>query len=68
MKKLACTLGTIPFRHDKEIGSVWNWRTSCDHLNYNIIEIGKNTNKNPENLRKLAVTQPLMKYHQLIVI
>ena len=28
-----------------------------DHPNYNIIKIGQNTEKSPENLRRLAVTQ-----------
>ena len=34
-----------------------NKRTSGDHPNYYIIEIGQSTEKNPGDLRKLAVTQ-----------
>ena len=33
-------------------------RTSRDHPNYSIVELGQNTKKSPENLRRLAVTQP----------
>ena len=35
-----------------------------DHSNYSIIEIGLNTEKSPGDLRKLAVTQTPVKYHQ----
>ena len=37
----------------RELG---NKRTSGDHLNYSIVEIGQKTNKSPEDLRRLAVT------------
>ena len=40
-----------------------NQRTSGDHPDYSIIKIGQNTEKSPEDLRKLAVTQiPVMNY------
>ena len=42
-----------------------NKRTSLDHLNYSIVEIGQNTEKSPEDLRRLAVTQTPVKDHQL---
>ena len=32
-----------------------NKRTSGDHLNYGIVEIGQNTEKNSRDLRRLAV-------------
>ena len=32
-------------------------RKSRDYSNYSIIEIGKNTEKSPRDLRRLAVTQ-----------
>ena len=35
-------------------------RTSGNHSSYNIIENGQNTKNNPGDLRKLAVTQPVM--------
>ena len=33
-----------------------SWRTSRDHPNDSIIENGQNTEKSPEDLRRLAVT------------
>ena len=42
-----------------------NKRTSWDHLNYNIFEIGQNTEKSPGDMVRLAVTQSLLKDHQL---
>ena len=38
------------------IGGLGNKRTGEDNPNYNIAEIGKNTEKSPEDLRKLDVT------------
>ena len=38
-----------------------NKRTSGDHPNNSIVEIGQNTEKCPGDLRKLAVTQTLAK-------
>ena len=38
---------------------------SGDHPNYSIIENGQNTEKSPEDFRKLAVTQTPVKNHQL---
>ena len=37
-----------------------NKKTSEDHPNYIIIKIGQNNEKNPEDLRRLAVTQTLL--------
>ena len=42
-----------------------NKKTCVDHLKYNIIENGQNTENSPGNLRRLAVTQTPMKNHQL---
>ena len=36
-------------RLEKRAGRGGNWRTS--HPNYNIVRIGQNTKKNPEDLR-----------------
>ena len=38
---------------------------SGDHPNYSIVEIGQNTEKSPGDLRKLAVTQTLVRNHRL---
>ena len=40
-------------------------RTSGEHPNYNIIGNGQNTEKSRGDLRRLAVTQTLVKNHQL---
>ena len=39
-----------------------------DHPNDSIIENGQNTEKSPEDLRKLAITQTPMKNHRLTVM
>ena len=52
-------------RLSKRAGGVGYRRTNWDHTNYCIIEVGQNTKKSPEDLRKLAVTQIPVKYHQL---
>ena len=41
---------------------------SGDHPNYCIIEIGQNTEKSPEDLRRLAVIQTPVKDHQLTLM
>ena len=46
-------------------GGFEGWKTSGDHPNYSITENGKNTEKCPVNLRRLAVTQIPVKNHQL---
>ena len=48
-----------------ELGSK---RMSGEHSNYCIIEIGQNTEKNPGDLRKLAVIQTSEKNHQLMLM
>ena len=50
---------------DKVTGGLGNNRTSGDHPNSCIIEIGQNTEKSPGNLRRLGLTQTPVKYHQL---
>ena len=46
------------------VGRIENWRTNEDHL----IKIVQNTEKSPRDLRRLAVTQTLMKYHQPMLL
>ena len=41
---------------------------SGDHPNYYIIENGQNTEKSPEDLRRLAITQAPVKDHQLTLM
>ena len=46
-------------------GARRNKRTSGDHPNYNIVEIGQNTEKSSGDLRRIAVTQTSVEDHQL---
>ena len=46
----------------KGTGGLGNKRTSGDHLNYCIIEIGQNTEKSPGDLKRLVVNQTPVKY------
>ena len=41
---------------------------SGDHLNYNIIEIGQNTDWGSEDLRRLVVTQNPVRNHRITVV
>ena len=45
-----------------------SWRTGRNYPNDNIAENGQNTEKNPGELRKLAVTQTPVKIHQLTLM
>ena len=55
-------------RISKETRGLWNKRTSGDHSNYRIIEIGQNTKKILEDLRRFAITQTPMENHQLMLV
>ena len=44
-------------------GGLVNKKTSRDHPNYSISEIGQNTEKSPGNLKRLTVTQTLVENH-----
>ena len=57
------TKGLLKVLKDLEIK-----RGSGDHPNYNIIEIGQNTEKSPGDLRRLAVSQTPIKDHQLTLM
>ena len=57
--------GTITKWLLKGLGSWW---TSGDHPNNWITENSQNTEKNPGDLRRLAVTQTPVKDHQLMLI
>ena len=45
-------------------GRFGSWRPSGDHPKNSIIENCQNTEKSPGDLRRLAVTQFPVKYHQ----
>ena len=55
-------------RIDKGTGGLGNKRTSGNHPNYCLIEIGQNTEKSPGDLRRLAFTQTPVKDHQLTMM
>ena len=48
-------LGTSHQRIGTGHGGLGNKRTSGDHPNNNIVEIGQNTMESPEDLKRLAV-------------
>ena len=50
------------------LGTVRNKRMGGDHLNDSIIKISQNTEKNPGDLRRLAVTQTPVRNHQLTLV
>ena len=45
-----------------------NQKTSRDHPDYNIIEIGQNTEKSTGDLRRLPVAQTPVRDHQLMLV
>ena len=49
-------------------GGLGNKRASGNNPNYCIIEVGQNTEKSPEGLRRLAVTEILVKDHQVTLM
>ena len=52
----------------QRLRGVGNRRMSGDHLNYSIVEVGQNTEKSPGVLRRLAVSQTLVKDYQLTLV
>ena len=55
-------------RFGTKTGGLGNKRTSEDHPNYSIIEIGQNTEKSLGDLRRLTVTQTPVEDHQLMLV
>ena len=49
----------------KGTGGIGSRRTCGGHPNCNIIENSQNTEKSPEDLRRLALIQTPVKHHQL---
>ena len=56
-----------PQRFGKGVGRVGNLKNR-EHPNYSIAKIGLNTESNPRDLRRLAVTQTPVKDYQLTVV
>ena len=52
----------------KSPGGLGSWRTGRDYPNDSITENGQNTEKRPEDLRRLAVIQTPVKNHQLTLM
>ena len=61
-------LGTVPKGLEKGTERVGNRRTSRNHSNYSIVEIGQNMEESPGDLRRLAVNQSPVKDHQLTLV
>ena len=53
---------------DKWTGGLRNKRTSGDHPNYNIVDIGQNAKKSPGDVRRLAITQTPVENYQLMLV
>ena len=59
------------YSHQRTGKGTWrlgNKRTSGDHQNNSIVEIGQNTKKSPGNVRKLTVTQTPVENYQLTLV
>ena len=52
-------------KEDRRVGNHW---TICDHPNCRIVEIDQNTEKSSEDLRRLTITQTLLKDIQLMLV
>ena len=61
-------LSTLTQKIGKRTRRLRNKRTSGDHPNYNVIDIGQYTKKSPGDLRRLAVTQTPVKIHQVTLM
>ena len=61
-------LSTVTKRIGNGTGGLGNKRTGGDHPNYSISEIGLNTEKYPEDLRRLPVDQTPVRKHQLTLV
>ena len=55
-------------RSSQWTGRIVNWRTNRDHRNYSIVNIAQNTELSLGDLTELAVTQTLVKDHQLTLV
>ena len=53
---------------EKRQKEFWNQKKNRDDPHHCIVKIGKNTEKSPGDVRKIAVTQTLVKYYQLMLM
>ena len=60
-----CYSQNYPQKLGKETGRVENLKTSGDDLNYSIVKIEQNTEKNRLDLRRHTVTQTQVKDNQI---
>ena len=61
----------VQYSHQRFVArteALGNLRTSEDHQNDSIVEIGQNTDKSPGDMRRLTVTQTPVKNHQLTLV
>ena len=61
-------LATVPIGLVTWTGGLGNKKKSGDHPNYSFVEISKNTEKSPGDLRRIAVTQTSVKNHPLTLM
>ena len=54
-----------PQAFGKETGAIGDQRKNLDYIDYKIIKINDDTEKRPDVLRRLAVTQTPVKYYNL---
>ena len=52
----------------KKLGRVGNWKNNREHANCRIIENTQNTEKSPGDMKRLVVTQTIVKEHQLTLV
>ena len=62
------SLSTVTKGFIRGTGELGNKKTSGDHPNNSIINIGQNTEKSPGELRRLAPTQSPVEKHQLTLV
>ena len=62
-----CRVRNVPQRLCKVVERFRNRRTNQDHPSYSIVKIGENTEKNPGDVRRLAVFQTPAEDHQLTI-
>ena len=61
-------LGNVPKYMVKGTGRAGNRRSSRDHPNHGIAQIGQNTEKSPGDLRRLSVTRTPVKDLKLMLV
>ena len=57
-----------PHRLERKTGAIGKQRKNRDYKDLSITEIGENTEKSPGDMRRLIVTQTLVKVHLLTMV